>query len=64
MTTPAPRPEGDPGVDPDRLSADVASALQAHEGSDTDGADIAAELQTLEALHQRLAAALSTIDRA
>lgn len=59
MSTPAPRPADPAGVDPVRLTEDVTAAL-----ADNQHAETAQQVALLEALHQRLAATLTTIDRA
>ncbi len=47
-------------VDPDAIATEVSAALLTVE----EATDAATQLQVLETLHQRLAEALSTIDRA
>ncbi len=60
MDNPVPKPGQDTRVDPAALTTQVDAALSAldHLG------DAASQLQALEDVHQRLAAALATIDRA
>ncbi|MEO9222258.1 MAG: hypothetical protein ABI251_10895 [Mycobacteriaceae bacterium] len=60
MNNAMPTPGQAQRVDPEALATEVAAALQAAE----DATDAATQLQALETLHQRLAAALTTIDRA
>jgi hypothetical protein len=57
MNSPVPTPA--PQADPTAIKADVDAALRAAEGHD----DASGQLIELEALHQRLASALATIDR-
>lgn len=58
MSTVAPPPGPELGTEPAAIRSDVDAVLRA--GEPADGA--AGELHALEALHQRLAAALATID--
>lgn len=58
MTTPTPGPPK--RTDPEAIAGEVSAAMQTL----NDGADAATALQVLETLHQQLAAALTTIDRA
>jgi ribulose 1,5-bisphosphate carboxylase large subunit-like protein len=60
MNGAAPQPGGGVPGDPDGLAAAVAAALHAV----GDDAELTEQLRTLEELHQRLAAALTTIDGA
>jgi hypothetical protein len=60
MNSAAPNPGELAAVDPEAVAADVAAALRATD----DDAGTSEQLRTLEQLHQRLAAALTTIDSA
>ncbi|WP_127783765.1 hypothetical protein [Rhodococcus sp. X156] len=68
MNSTAPRP-GPSRVDPAAITADVDAVLASQPRPDgphapEDSSPAAAQLHELEALHQRLAAALATIDKA
>ena len=60
MNNAMPTPGQAQRVDPEAMAAEVSAALQAVE----DATDAATQLQVLETVHQQLAAALTTIDRA
>jgi len=60
MNSAARNPGEQAAVDPEAVAADVAAALRAA----GDDAGTSEQLRTLEQLHQRLAAALTTIDTA
>jgi len=60
MNSAACNPGEQAAVDPEAVAADVAAALRAA----GDDAGTSEQLRTLEQLHQRLAAALTTIDTA
>ncbi len=60
MNNAMPTPGQAKRVDPEAIATEVSAALQTVE----EATDAAIQLQVLETLHQRLAAALSTIDRA
>lgn len=60
MNNPVPKPGAEPHLDPAALTHEVDTALrEAAEHQDPSG-----QLLALEAVHQKLAAALSTIDKA
>ena len=60
MNSAMPTPGQATRVDPEAIATEVSAALQ----TVAEATDAATQLQVLETLHQRLAAALTTIDRA
>lgn len=65
MSTPVPGPPtATTSVDPDALVETVDAALGALDDTGSDAAGLNEQVHTLEELHRRLAAALTTLDSA